>query len=1100
MPRITHNYISEDQIEKACVKFLVNNFGYQELDCTTANNSDMNDGSNRSDLRDVILKDRLFAKIQQLNPTVPDDTITHAIDGLMDRRTSQSLLQANQEIYSAIRDGFIVSYKDAQGKQHTNVPLKLIDYQNPHNNEFLAVTQLSIKTTGNTPQCTYRRPDLLVYINGLPIVFFELKNAIIPLKTAFKDNLTAYKAEIPQLFLSNVICVLSNGVQTRLGSMTAKWEKFYPWLRVDDEKETVDKNDIAENGNSIKYLLEGLFEPARLVDYIENFVLYQDNKAKIIAQNHQFLGVNHAYQNFLRRKELDGKLGVFWHTQGSGKSFSMVFFIRKVLRKAQGNFSFVVITDREDLDKQISKNFLATGTATKAEIGQPTSSEQMRQLLGQNIKLVFTLIQKFRYDKGSQYPLLYKPDEREIIVIVDEAHRTQYKDLAENMRLGLAGAHYIAFTGTPLLKKEKTKQWFGEYVSEYTFKQAIEDGATLPLFYEKRVPTVLVQNEDLNDELAEILEDEELTEAQEEKLKAKFSKELEVVKREDRLDTIAKDIVYHFPRRGYRGKGIVVCIDQFTTVKMYEKVKAQWDKEIRQLQGEVYKIQDIDQKQQLKSLIKYMEGVEMAVVISNPAGEREKFDTQGLSIQPHIDRLSQLDKNGKDIEENFKDPEHPLQLVFVCAMWLTGFDAPTASTLYLDKPMTGHTLMQTIARVNRVSSQYSINDKGEKVNKTNGEIIDYYNVFRNLKMALKDYGQGENLGETTGGNDSPVQEKSVLFTLLDSAIAETLDFCKEQNIDLSQIQTSEDRFRDIELFKNYADILLAKDLLRKTFNVHFNTVANLYEACKPEILDSNKYQHSKELVAILQYLHNFTANQSEVEDLEPIIRTIGNLLDRSVVTNPDDANEPTGYSNSLIESKMIDLSDIDLEKLKDKFKVAEHKNIEINDMRAFIQRKIQRMLKTNQSRVNFADKYKEIVDNYNSGATATEEFFEDLRKFAQDLQEEDKRHLREGLTEDELEIFDLLVKEQLTKDEEKQVKLASKDLIAKLLNASPRVLVNEWWRDPQTKARVKSLIEDVLDSDLPESYDRVAFNRKVSDIFDLVQKLAMNEEKWAKVV
>ena len=1100
MPRITHNYISEDQIEKACVKFLVNNFGYQELDCTTANNSDINDGSNRNDLRDVILKDRLFANTKQLNPTVPDDTITHAIDGLMDRRTSQSLLQANQEIYSAIRDGVIVSYKDAQGKQHTNVPLKLIDYQNPHNNESLAVTQLSIKTTGNAPQCTYRRPDLLVYINGLPIVFFELKNAIIPLKTAFKDNLTAYKAEIPQLFLTNAICVLSNGVQTRLGSMTASWEKFYPWLRVDDEKETFDKNDIAENGNSIQYLLAGLFEPARLLDYIENFVLYQDNKAKIIAQNHQFLGVNHAYYNFLHRKELDGRLGVFWHTQGSGKSFSMVFFIRKVLRKAQGNFSFVVITDREDLDKQIAKNFLATGTATKAEIGQPTSSEQMRQLLGQNIKLVFTLIQKFRYDKGSQYPLLYKPDEREIIVIVDEAHRTQYKDLAENMRLGLAGAHYIAFTGTPLLKKEKTKQWFGEYVSEYTFKQAIEDGATLPLFYEKRVPTVLVQNDDLNDELAEALEDAEINEAQQDKLIAKFSKEIEVVKREDRLDTIAKDIVYHFPRRGYRGKGIVVCIDQFTTVKMYEKVKAQWDKEIRQLQGEVYKIQDIDQKQQLKSLIKYMEGVEMAVVISNPAGEREKFDEQGLSIQPHIDRLSQLDKNGKDIEENFKDPEHPLQLVFVCAMWLTGFDAPTASTLYLDKPMTGHTLMQTIARVNRVSSHYSINDKGEKVNKTNGEIIDYYNVFRNLKMALKDYGQGEDLGQTTGGGDSPVQEKSVLFTLLDSAIAETLEFCKGQNIDLIQIQVSEDRFKDITLFKNYADILLSKDLLRKTFNVHFNTVANLYEACKPEILDPKKYQHSKQMVGILQYLHNFTANQIEVEDLEPIIRTIGNLLDRSVVTNPDDINEPTGTGNSLIESKVIDLSDIDLEKLKDKFKIAEHKNIEINDMRAFIQRKIQQMLKNNQSRVNFADKYKEIVDNYNSGATATEEFFEDLRNLMKDMEEEDKRHIREGLTEDELEIFDLLVKEHLTRDEEKQVKLASKDLIAKLVNASPRVLVNEWWRDPQTKARVKSLIEDVLDSDLPESYDRVAFNRKVSDIFDLVQKLAMNEEKWAKVV
>lgn len=1102
MPYVTNNYLTEDDIEKTCVKYLVDNLNYQHIDCTTVTNDDINDGSNRSDLRDVILEDRLFAKITQLNPTVPEPTINHAIDGLMDRRTSQSLLQANQEIYSMMRDGVFVSYKDAQGKQHTNVPLKLIDYQNPHKNEFLAVTQLSIKTTGNAPQCNYRRPDLLIYINGLPIVFIELKNAIIPLKNAYDDNLTNYKEEIPQLFLTNVICVLSNGVQTRLGSMTAKWEKFYPWLRVDNEKESVDKNDIAEHGNSIEYLLAGLFQPARLLDYIENFVLYQDNKAKIIAQNHQFLGVNHAFDNFLRRDQLDGRLGVFWHTQGSGKSFSMVFFIRKVLRKVTGNFSFVIITDREDLDKQISKNFLATGTATKAEIGQPTSSEKMRQLLGQNIKLVFTLIQKFRYDKGSKYPLLYNPNEREVIVIVDEAHRTQYKDLAENMRKGLAGAHYIAFTGTPLLKQERTKQWFGEYVSEYTFKQAIEDGATLPLFYEKRVPTVLVQNEDLNDELAEILEDEELSEAQQEKLKAKFSKELEVVKREDRLDTIAKDIVFHFPRRGYRGKGLVVCIDQFTTVKMYEKVKAQWDKQLRELQSQVYQIQDVEQKQQLKNLIKYMERVEMAVVISDPRGDREKFDNQGLSIQPHIDRLNKLDTKGKDIEDNFKDPENPLQLVFVCAMWLTGFDAPTASTLYLDKPMTGHTLMQTIARVNRVTSFQIRNDKGELVSKTNGEIIDYYNVFRNLKLALKDYGQGEETeeGTGTGGGNSPVQDKSVLFAMLDSAIAETLTFCQEQNIDLTKIQDSEDPFRYIELFETFADILLSKDVLRKTFNVYFNTVANLFEACKPEIIRQDKYSNSKELVAILQYLHRFTVNQIDDTDLQPLIRTISNLLDRSVITNPDDIAEPTATANSLIEGQIIDLSEIDLEKLKEKFKVTEHKNLLISNMRVFIQQKIQQMLKTNQNRVNFADRYNEIVDNYNSGATVTEEFFEDLKKFTEDLNEEDKRHIREGLTEDELEIFDLLVKEKLTKDEEKQVKLASKDLIQKLVNASPKILVNEWWRNPQTKARVKSMIEDVLDSDLPESYDRVAFNRKVTDVFDLVQRLARNDEKWVKVV
>jgi len=298
----------------------------------------------------------------------------------------------------------------------------------------------------------------------------------------------------------------------------------------------------------------GLCAPERLLDYIENFIIYHHETQKIIAQNHQFIGVNNAYESFQQHEEKQGKLGVFWHTQGSGKSFSMIFYVRKIFRKQTGNFTFVVITDRDDLDGQIYRNFLSTGTVKKNEAAQPKNSKEMRKFLGQNKRIVFTLIQKFRYAKGKKYPLLSGRDD--IIVMVDEAHRTQYKSLAENMRAGLPKAQYLAFTGTPLLGRgRKTNAWFGDYVSEYNFQQSADDGATVPLFYEKRVPEVLIQNEDLSQEFYEILEDENLDEAQQEKLEKKFAQEIQVIKRDTRLETIARDIVFHFPRRGYaRGR------------------------------------------------------------------------------------------------------------------------------------------------------------------------------------------------------------------------------------------------------------------------------------------------------------------------------------------------------------------------------------------------------------------------------------------------------------------------------------------------------------------------------------------------------------------
>ncbi len=617
------NFISEDQIEQALVQKLKLH-GFDALDCYTENAEDLNDGSNRAHKRDVILADRLRDAAIRLNPDIPLPAIEDALEALQDRRPAMTLIAANREIYGLLRDGIPVEFDDERG-QRQQEHVRLLDFNEPDNNRYLAVTQLWIK--GEHGGCGFRRPDLLLYVNGIPLVFIELKNSNVRLRNAFDDNLTTYKAEIPQLFLTNAFCLLSNAVETKVGSITAEWEHFFNWLRADDEKQKIDRAAISKHGTSLEGAIEGLLPRRRLLDYVENFVLYYKDSQKIIAQNHQFIGVNRAYDAFLRREELAGKLGVFWHTQGSGKSFSMIFYARKIFRKETGSFTFVVVTDRDDLDGQIYRNFLNTRTVTEAEAAQPKNSEEMRRFLGQNKRLVFTLIQKFRWDKGREYPEL--SDRRDIIVIVDEAHRTQYQSLAENMRKGLPRAQYLAFTGTPLLGRErKTNAWFGGYVSEYNFQQSMDDGATVPLYYEKRVPEVLIQNEGLSEEFYEILEDEHLDEAQQAKLEKRFAQEVEVIKRDDRLEKIARDIAYHFPRRGYLGKALVVSVDKFTAVKMYDKVQRLWKEEIKSLLGRIAKSANDVEKARLKQIVGYLRAVEMAVVVSEDADEEKKFAAQ----------------------------------------------------------------------------------------------------------------------------------------------------------------------------------------------------------------------------------------------------------------------------------------------------------------------------------------------------------------------------------------------------------------------------------------------------------------------------------------
>ena len=1079
------NFISEDDIEKAVLKKL-NQHGFKLINCFTFNSDDLNDKSNRTDKSEVIFSDRLKAAAIRLNPSLPEKAIDQGLEILTNKRRAMSTIAANREIDKLIRDGIPIQYDNAQGKTE-NGKVRVIDFNNfsnisnNGNNEYLAVSQLWIKGEIN-----YRRPDILLYINGLPLVFIELKNSNVKLQTAFDDNLTNYKKDIPQLFLTNAFCILSNALETKIGSFTAQWEHFFNWLRVEDEKEKIDRRQIQESGTSLELAIDGLCQPPKLLDYIENFIIYYKETQKIVAQNHQFIGVNRAIDAFIHREEKKGKLGVFWHTQGSGKSYSMIFYARKIFRKLTGNFTFVIITDRDDLDGQIYRNFLNTETVKKHEAAQPKNSQQMREFLSQNKRIVFTLIQKFRYDNGKKYPIL--SDRNDIIVIVDEAHRTQYKSLADNMRAGLPNANYLAFTGTPLLgKKRKTNAWFGDYVSEYNFSQSMDDGATVPLFYQKRVPEVLIQNEDLSEEFYQILEDENLDDSQQAKLERKFARETEVIKRDDRLEAIAKDIVYHFPRRGYLGKGLVVSLDKFTAVKMYEKVQYHWKEEIKSLVGRIKKSINEIEKRRLKKILDFMRETEMGVVISLEKSENEveKFSKQGLDIKPHWERMNTVDAQSHDIEYQFKDEENPLRLVFVCAMWLTGFDAPTLSTLYLDKPMKDHTLMQTIARANRVTS-YQIHN----VTKTNGEIIDYYNVFRNMKQALADYALGDNGDD----EDSLIQEKSNLFELLDDAIAQGLNFCQELGIDLQSILKNQEIFQKLGQFNQFADTLLQKDESRKTFFVYENTITSLFEACKPEII-----KQPRPLVFIFQYLRGVIDSIIERKDNEEISLKIAELLDESIVAdNQQITTKEYSAEYNLIQTGQIwDLSKINFEQLKTEFIHKPYKNIEITDLRSFIEDKLHKMIQQNTTRTDFAQRLQAIIDKYNAGGSSTDNYYEALINFTENLKAEAERHIREGLTEDELELFDLLKKDKMTADETQKVKLAAQSLLNRLTTEQPKILIQDWYKDMQSQSKVKFTVETILDQNLPDSYDRVLFKLKCDTVFDLIYDHASKGEKWA---
>ncbi len=1045
---------TEDELVEQPAIALLEELGWEHVYCYDKEWEGGESILGRETKGDVVLVDRLRPKLNTLNPDVPSAGIDQAIEELLRDRSRLSLAGANQDIYEILKEGVRVTLPNQEEGGDKIKTVSVIDWDNPEENDFLICSQMWI-----TGELHTRRPDLIGFVNGLPLVFMELKATHRRLENAYKGNLRDYKDTIPQLFWYNAFAILSNGSESKVGSITAGWEHFAEWKRVESEEEPPRV--------SLETTLRGTCNKSRLIDIVENFTIFMEAKggvSKIVAKYHQRLGVNNTIEALQRTRDQDkhverdgkGQLGVFWHTQGSGKSISMVFFAQKVLRKILGNWTFVLVTDRQELDDQIYRTFQSSGVVTEDHV-QANSSDHLRQLLKEDHRFVFTLVHKFRTEEpGDTHPVLSERDD--VIVITDEAHRSQYDTLALNMRNALPNALYLAFTGTPLIEgeEEETKEIFGDYVSVYDFKQSIEDNATVPLYYENRIPEVQLTNENLNEDIYTAIESADLDEASEKELERELGTDYHLITRDDRLEKVAKDIVDHFPSRGFKGEGMVVCIDKATAIRMYNKVSKYWDKEIQKLEQQLATTHP-EQQKNLKSRLEWMKSMDMAVVVSQGQNEIAKMEEKGLDIRPHRKRM-----NEEDLESKFKNRDDDLRLVFVCAMWMTGFDVPSCSTMYIDKPMRNHNLMQTIARANRVYPD-----------KENGLIVDYVGVFRKLEEALSVYGSGR--GQE--GNE-PVRDKDSLVEQLEEGIKDAEDFCEEQGVDVKAIQEVSG-FERVALLDEARDQLVKNDKIKAEFLSHASYVNRLFKAILP---DKEASQYSMD-VSTFGVIAEKIKSLNPEPDIDGVMEDIEQILDDSIAAEGYVIDVPTGPED---DDRFVDISKIDFEKLEETF--GNHKAAAAERARSVIQRRVQSLVAKNRTRMDYLERFEALIEDYNAGSLNQEEFLQQLKEFSEKLDLEEERHIREGLSEEELAVFDLLIKPdiELTREEENQVKQASRDLISRLKEEKLKI---DWRKHQQTRADVRVTIEQTLDNELPvEPYDRQVFTEKCNAVFQHVSE------------
>lgn len=993
--------INEEQVELLAIDWF-KELGFQYfLGVDIAPESD---NPQRNSYQEVILEPKLKNALIKLNPSLPLHAIEEAIYGLK-KPQNASLIQNNRDFHQMLLQGVSVEIKKDEESRGDIV--KLIDFENPANNDFTVVNQFTIKgTKGN------RRPDLVVFINGLPISVIELKNPADENADIFKayNQLQTYKDEIEDLFVCNEALVISDGINARVGSLTATDERFMYWRTIKNEKD----RPLLEY--ELETLIKGFFDKEHFLDYIQNFVLFEDDGKKIIkkiAGYHQFHAVKEAVVKVIEASVSGNKKGgVVWHTQGSGKSISMACFAGKLSKQPQmKNPTLVIVTDRNDLDGQL----FATFSTAKMLLGQdPVQMDdvtELRETLSNKPSggIIFTTIQKFGLQKEEdKFPLL--SDRTNIVVIADEAHRSQYgfdamldKDgkfkygYAQHLRDALPNATFIGFTGTPIESEDKdTRAVFGDYISIYDIEDAVRDGATVPIYYESRLAKLDLNAEVLKEidaDIGELTIDEELSDK--EKFKSKWSALEKLVGSEPRIKQIAKDIVGHFEDRlsTIDGKGMIVAMSRQIAVDLYDAIVA-----LRP---------DWHNDDPTKGAIK--------IIMTGSASDDAK-------LQKHI--YSKQTK--KDLEKRIKDVDDELKLVIVRDMWLTGFDAPNMHTMYIDKPMKSHNLMQAIARVNRVFKD-----------KKGGLVVDYIGIANELKSALKTY-------TTAGGKgNGTIDTVEALAEML-----KRLDIVQNMyhGFDYSSFMTKAHM-----LLAPAANHILGLDDGKKRYFDEVLALTKAFSLCST--LDSAKVY--KEEIAFFQAVKAVIqkVSSSEKKKQDPN-KAIKQLIDNAVISN--------GIEDifSLVGLEKPNIGILSEEFLEDVAHMP-HKNLAVELLERLLKDEIKSKSKRNVVlEKKFSDRLQATLGKYHNRAIETAKVIEELIEMAKDFAKATKHGEDLGLNFDELAFYDALAENEAALREmgDEILKKIAIELTEKLRSS----ISVDWQKRESVRAKMRNVIRIIL--------------------------------------
>lgn len=929
----------------------------------------------RESYKEVVLKQRLKDALSRLNPHLKSDSLIQAEEQIL-KIFHPNLEVTNFQFYQFLKNGIPVEVKK-DGEVRGDFA-KIIDFKNPQNNDFLVVNQFAVEGKDET-----KRPDVVIFVNGLPLAVFELKNPTIEeatVYTAFKQ-IQEYQKEIPQLFIYNQVIVISDLLEARHGTISSNWEWFKIWRKAEDEDE---KN---EGVSQLEILTKGIFHRGRFLDILENFIVFEKTGEKYVkkmCQYHQYFGVNKTIEATKKAVRSDKKIGVFWHTQGSGKSLSMVFYVNKLRTQEEFTTStFVFLTDELDLDNQLHKTFLSHGYpfAKRTE----SIADLKEKLKKSKSELIFTTIQKFQEKSGEEFPLL--SERSDIIVISDEAHRSQYGKLALNVRYALPNASFIGFTATPIsLKDRVTTLVFGDYVSKYQIDKSVEDGMTVPIYYESRLIPLHLSNEFIDEEIEQFLEEKRVQ--ADPILKRKWARLEQLVGAEDRLKRIADDIAWHFKHREYGGKAMVVAMSRKIAVRMYE-------------------------------LLKEKEGLpEMAVVISGLKDFKER-------VQKEI--------NKEELERRFKNDKDPLQIAIVCDMWLTGFDVPCLTTMYFDKPMKDHGLMQAIARVNRVYKD-----------KKGGLIVDYIGIADDLKKSLAAYSS---------------EYRQEALTSVDKLISRM-----KEKYDIVCAYLNGVNFRD---WKN----LKGEDLGR-LINKAINVVITDPQTGKPNEERQKNFIKESGILSSLFALVMPHKEAGEIKDEVEFIRKIRSALTKITYVIPTEVPEEidTVIKQTISESikaegvinlfseKGLEVSIFD-EKFLENLKKLPYENIAFQMLKKLLNDELKTRIRRNRIRyLSLKEMLEKLIEKYEERIISSKQIIEELIKLAYEIKELSLAGKEMGLSEEELAFYDILTSgKRLVHDNER-----IKEIVKKITKAIRRDLTVDWNNHEIIRARLMANVKLIL--------------------------------------